>query len=83
MTTTRKPRGAVLWTVERHGGKVHDWWRLIFSGSESGARERFEQIRVSLRQGGVRLREPGGEINSSAYATTPLELGRAAQFPGG
>jgi hypothetical protein len=50
----------VGWRVERHGGRRGDGWRLVYEGEEERARREYEKLYEAMRQGGVRLLQPGG-----------------------
>lgn len=51
------------WLVLRHSGRSGDPWRLKFwTGVEAEARARFDELAGELRQGGVALATPEGEI---------------------
>lgn len=62
-------KAAEVWRVLRHSGRgggpeVASLWREVFAGPEVEARQRYSTIRLGVRQGGVRLVTPKGEIDS-------------------
>ncbi len=61
-------RETTNWRVERHGGQSAHRWRLVFTGVEFAARDRFQQLAEALRQGGVRLIRPDGGIDGIVTA---------------
>lgn len=50
------------WRVMRHSGRRDGEWRLIYEGAEDQARYTFSRSVDRLRQGGLRLVSPRGEI---------------------
>lgn len=60
--------GAQEWTVWRHGGRSGDEWRCVARGSEAECREQYRRLFVAMRQGGVELRDPSGEVVDRAWA---------------
>ncbi len=48
------------WKVERNSGRIDGKYRTVFTGIESTARVKFDEISKALRQGGVRLIRPDG-----------------------
>lgn len=57
------------YAVFRHGGRENTpWHRVAGFASEAAARERYGRELVKMRQGGLELRGPGGEIVESAWA---------------
>lgn len=57
------------WKVSRHGGREGDWWRTLYEGPDpEEARRVFEKARENMRQGGVLLRDPRGEVMAHPQA---------------
>lgn len=55
--------------VERHGGAASHNWRVAFRSFDGGiAGDKFRDLESAMRQGGVRLVSPAGEIIKSAWA---------------
>ena len=53
------------WAVERHGGMTRgagSKWRIVATGNEATCREVYENHRIGLRQGSVKLFNPAGEV---------------------
>lgn len=53
------------WTVERHGGRVSDAWRVCAWGTELDAGECFAKLQGVVRQGGIRIVDPSGAVRST------------------
>lgn len=56
------------WQVLRHGGMASNRWRVVIDGDEQKCRKVYDALVVSLRQGGIRLVDPTGEVKESASA---------------
>lgn len=56
------------WKVVRHSGRNGSEWRQRFVGSEPVARSLYLKLATDLRQGGVRLINPAGEIADAVWA---------------
>lgn len=64
----------MTWEVWRHGGAANHRWRLVLrTEDETEARQRYRDLAVVLRQGGVRLfRVPdGGEPETAEAVWAP------------
>jgi len=60
-----------MWKVYRHGGRRTDRWRmLIETPDESKALDKYEKVRIKLRQGRVVLVNPEGDVVKSCWAPT-------------
>jgi hypothetical protein len=57
-----------VWSVLRHGGRRTDHWRQTFHGTEEAARKWYAIDYKNMRQGGVRLVRPDGEIELNEWA---------------
>jgi len=68
---------AFQWSVWRHGGCHNHQWRCIFEGTEEKARAKFEDGLGRLRQGGIALRDPAGDVRISSWA--PLHRNRRSR----
>ena len=65
---TRTARGE-YWRVERHGGRRTDRWRVVAAYiREANGRWKFNELKAEMRQGGVRLYRPDGELADEVVA---------------
>lgn len=50
------------WTIERHGGKAKDRWLPCGWGNEAEVRAAFVELGTGVRQGGLRILNPRGDV---------------------
>jgi hypothetical protein len=66
---TIDPLFAGKWSVWRHGGRRNDKWHAIrWDETEAPCQHAYEKARSDMRQGGVQLISPNGEIVDSGWA---------------
>jgi hypothetical protein len=65
----RRQEIGAFWKVERNGGRRDTPWRLLGAYlTETHARARYELEVQKMRQGGVQLRRPDGELEHRTTA---------------
>lgn len=62
-----------MWKVIRHPGRQDGTWKIRYEGVKDEAIEDYEKIRGQMRQGGVGLVNPNGDIIARVWIHSSKE----------